>query len=136
MVVSEARVDKHNQQKAFLLVVVQAAVSGIISILTYLYSKEMALSLLVGGLICTLGCAGSALIAFRCSAIRPVKEVLAYLYLAEAGKFLIVAILFIVAFKSVVFLRESQNAILVFVSFMIVQSVSWVSLIASSKSSH
>ncbi len=119
-------VDKRDRRYAFLLVGTQGLVTIVISVLGWIHSRDAAISLLIGGGICTLGSGWLAFVGFRPSATRPAKEILASFYLGEIGKFLLVMILFILAFKKVAILKEPHNALLMFLAFIVVQSVVWL----------
>jgi ATP synthase protein I len=121
----EVNVDLRDRKNAFLLVAAQCAVSVALALCGWLYSADAAISLLTGGMICTVGSAWMAFVGFRKSATRPAKEILVSFYIGEIGKFLFVMILFIVAFRKLPLLRAPDNALMFFLAFILVQMVMW-----------
>jgi len=116
-------IDRRDRAKAFYLVGFQAMSVIAISMVGLIFAQQIAVSLLIGGMIGVAGSAWLAFIAFRPSGTRSAKEILVSFYLGEIGKFLIVMILFIVAFKLLALLRESRNALMLFLGFFSSQLV-------------
>jgi ATP synthase protein I len=111
-------IDKQDRIRAFRLVGFQALVVVAIALSGLVAQRQIALSLLAGGAIGLAGSAWLALLAFRPSATRPAKEILASFYIGEIGRFLIVMVLFILAFKQLAWLAEPRNALMLFLAFI------------------
>jgi len=116
-------IDRRDRANAFRLVGFQTASAMIVAAAGLVVQPHIALSLAIGGMIGVAGSTWLTFVAFRPSGTRPAKEILVSFYLGEIGKFLIVMILFIVAFKQIAFLREAQNALMMFLAFFISQLV-------------
>jgi len=114
-------IDRRDRAKAFRLVAFQAVMAVAIALMGLLAQPQIAIALLVGGAIGTAGGAWLAFVAFRPSGVRPAKEILTSFYIGEIGKILIVMIFFVLAFRQIVFLRESRNALMMFFGFFINQ---------------
>jgi len=116
-------IDRRDRMKALQWVGFQAVAVLVLAIAGLFVHVQIALSLLMGGAIGVTGNSWLAFVAFGPSGTRPAKEILASFYLGGIGKFLIVMILFIVAFRQIAFLREAQNALMMFLAFFISQLV-------------
>jgi F0F1-type ATP synthase assembly protein I len=101
----------------------QAISAVVLALIGLVFHPHIAEALLAGGMIGVAGSAWVAFVVFRPSGIHPAKEILVSFYLGEIGKFLIVTTLFIVAFRQAVFLRESRNALMLFLAFFSSQLV-------------
>lgn len=110
-------------QLANRLIFLQIAATVVLSATAMLISTEAAFSGLVGGGICVIGNTCFARAVFRPMASRPAKEVLVSIYASEIGKLVLVMVLFFTAFKSVVALQETQNALVMFIAFVAAQGV-------------
>ncbi|AUM13078.1 hypothetical protein Kalk_11870 [Ketobacter alkanivorans] len=103
----------------------QALVSTLIPVLVlFAVSKEAALAALAGGWTAVLANLYFAIQAFRFSGARASQEMVQAFYRGEAGKFVIVMLLFIAAFKLLPGVRES--AAYLFSAFFIVYGIAWV----------
>ena len=116
-------IDKQNRIKALRLVGIQLLVVMILALSGLVVRWQVATSLLAGGLIGVVGSAWLAWFAFRPSALRPAKEILASFYIGEIGRFLIVMVLFVLAFRQVAVLAEPRNALMLFLAFVASQVV-------------
>lgn len=97
----------------------QALVSTLIPVLVLLVvSKEAALAALAGGWTAVLANAYFAIQAFRFSGARSSQKMMQAFYRGEAGKFVIVMLLFMAAFKLLPGVRES--AVYLFSAFFLV----------------
>lgn len=115
----------------FQLVAVQFVIAAALGFAGLLFSHrvEIALSLLVGGLASGLANLWLALIAFRPSSNASPTRMLSAFYVGEAGKFAVVAVLFVLAFRRFEWLKEAGNALALFAGYLINQGVVWVSLL-------
>lgn len=103
----------------------QALVSTLIPVLVlFAVGKEAALAALSGGWIAVLANLYFAIQAFRFSGARASQEMVRAFYRGEAGKFVIVMLLFIAAFKLLPGVRES--AAYLFSAFFIVYGIAWL----------
>ncbi len=103
----------------------QALVSTLIPVLVlFAVSKEAALAALAWGWTAVLANLYFAIQAFRFSGARASQEMVQAFYRGEAGKFVIVMLLFIAAFRLLPGVRES--AAYLFSAFFIVYGIAWV----------
>ncbi len=109
---------------AVYVVGAQALVSTIIPVIVLLTAGERAaLAALAGGWIATLANLYFAVQAFRFSGARSSREMVRAIYRGEAGKFVIVMLLFIAAFKMLP--GVSDNAAYIFSAFFIAYGIAW-----------
>ena len=100
----------------------QALVSLLIpAIVLFAGGKEAALAALAGGWIAVLANLYFAIQAFRFSGARAARDMVRAFYRGEAGKFVIVMLLFIAAFKLLPGVRES--AAYLFSAFFVVYGI-------------
>jgi ATP synthase protein I len=111
----------------------QIVVTVLLSLLGCIFSSQVAIATLSGGLICSLANFWFALVAFRPELGKQPSQMLAAFYIAEVGKFLITALLFLYVFKTMTFSKDPHNAFLIFVTYALVQSIVWVFPLARSK---
>ncbi|MEC8813178.1 MAG: ATP synthase subunit I [Ketobacter sp.] len=103
----------------------QALVSTLIPVIVLCFvGKAAALAALVGGWIAVLANLYFAIQAFRFSGARASQNMVRAFYRGEAGKFVIVMLLFIAAFKLLPGVRES--AAYLFSAFFVVYGVAWL----------
>jgi len=103
----------------------QALISTLIPVIMLCVAgKEAALAALIGGWIAVLANLYFAIQAFRYSGARASLQMVKSFYRGEAGKFVIVILLFITAFKVLPGVRES--AAYLFSAFFVVYGVTWV----------
>ncbi len=86
--------------------------------------KNAALSALVGAWIATLANLYFALQAFRYSGARSSRQMVRAFYRGESGKFVIVMLLFIAAFKLLP--GVGDNAAYLFSAFFVVYGIAWI----------
>jgi ATP synthase protein I len=118
---------------ALHIVVAQVVVTGVLSLFGLLCSNQVAIAILSGGMICSLANFWLAIVAFRPALGKPPGQMLAAFYLGEAGKFLITAVLFLIAFKKTLLFKQPIYALLLFASYVVAQTMTWVYPLARSK---
>lgn len=121
--------------RAFALEIVAAQIvfSLGLSLFGLPFSMQAAIAILSGGMICSLANLWLAIAAFRPALGKPPGQMLAAFYSAEIGKFIIVAVLFLIAFKKTTLLKQPLNALLMFAAYAIVQCTAWAYPLARSK---
>jgi ATP synthase protein I len=121
--------------RAFALEIVaaQVVVSIGLSLAALLVSNQAAIAILSGGMICSLANFWLAIVAFRPALGKPPGQMLAAFYVAEIGKFVIVALLFLIAFKKTTLLKQPLYALLMFATYIIAQAVVLVYPLARSR---
>lgn len=123
---------------ALQLVAVQIVVTLALSILGFCFSgleisKHVAVAILCGGMICALANVWLALVVFRPALGKPPAQMLTAFYVGEVGKFIITAVLFLIAFKTSTLLKQPFYALLMFAAYMLVQCTAWAYPLARSK---
>ena len=88
-------------------------------------NDSVAISILIGGMIGVTANLWLALIAFRPALGAPTQRMLAAFYMGEFGKFIITAVLFLLAFKQIGFLKEAAYAATMIMAYVIVQVIAW-----------
>ena len=88
-------------------------------------NDSVAISILIGGIIGVTANLWLALIAFRPALGAPTQRMLAAFYMGEFGKFIITAMLFLLAFKQIGFLKEAAYAATMIMAYVIVQVIAW-----------
>ncbi len=117
---------------AIYVVGTQAALATIVPLLTLLLvSKTVALAALSGGWIATIANSYFALQAFRFSGAGASSQMISALYRGEAGKFVIVALLFVAAFRYMESARE--HAIALILTYAAVHCSAWCVLVMAAK---
>lgn len=113
--------DRHFAIKVFAT---QALLSSLIPLLTLLAANKMvALAALCGGWIATISNGYFIIQAFRYSGARASSQMIRAIYRGEAGKFVIAAVLFIVAFKNLESARE--HALTLILTYTAVHCSTW-----------
>lgn len=118
---------------ALQIVVAQAVVSAVLSLLGLVFSSQVAMAILSGGVICAFANLWFAIVAFRPALGKPPGELLAAFYVAEIGKFVVTALLFLLVFTRFLLFREAIYALLIFIAYALVQTMVWVYPLARSK---
>ncbi|MDX1692792.1 MAG: ATP synthase subunit I [Ketobacteraceae bacterium] len=109
---------------AIYMVGTQAALAITIPLVTlFLVSKTVALAALSGGWIATIANGYFAIQAFRFSGASASSQMIRAMYRGEAGKFVIVAVLFVAAFRYMESARE--HALALIMTFMAVHCSAW-----------
>jgi len=114
------------QDFALQMVAIEFAVSVLLAAGGFLIDDHIAFSLLIGGLVCTAANAWLAVVAFRPRLGESTGKMLAAFYTGELGKFLIVALLFVLAFRRLEWLKDADNALALFAGYLVAQTVVWV----------
>ncbi len=127
---SSRPVPKHVEPKgrafALQIVLAQVVVTCVLSLLGLVLNSQIAIVILSGGMISSLANLWLAIVAFRPALGKPPGEMLAAFYIGEIGKFVITALLFLVAFKQFALFRQANNALLIFITYALVQCTVWV----------
>lgn len=111
---------------ALQTVAVQLVTTLALGALGLAVEKQIAISLFVGGIICVTANLWLALVAFRPQLGAPPQKMLAAFYTGELGKFVITALMFLLAFKQIGFLKEAAYAATMILAYVIIQVVSWI----------
>lgn len=119
------QITQQGRQLARKILLAQAIVAVLLSSLGLLISNDVALSVLLGGMICVVSHGYLAMRAFRYAGARAAHEIVSSFYAGEAGKFLLVLVGFTLVFNFVEPVRESKNAVWLFIAYIAVQSVAW-----------
>ena len=101
----------------YSIVVFQLVLTVALALLAWIHSDVAARSAFLGGLTCAIPNAYFIWRAFRYSGARMSAQVVQSIYRAEAWKFVLTALCFIVIFQRV----ESLNVLALFAGFMTVQ---------------
>lgn len=110
---------------AYRVVGAQMAVAVLIPLLVWIASgKNAAIAALTGGGIAVLGNLYFAVQAFRFSGARASREMVQAFYRGEAGKFVIVMLLFAAAFHGLDGIRDT--ALYLFIAFILVYGIAWL----------
>ena len=105
----------------------QLTTTVVVSGLLYLVSPEKGISLFVGGAICVMGQAYFAMRVFQYAGARAADRVLNSFYAGEAGKFVLVIVMFALSFKFITLFSTPANALMLFLGYLMAQSVVWFS---------
>lgn len=89
-------------------------------------SVPIAVSILIGGNIGVVANLWLALVVFRPQLGAPPQKMLAAFYTGELGKFVITALLFLLAFKQIGFLGEAAYAATMILAYVMIQVVAWI----------
>lgn len=116
---------------ALELVLSQVIITGILSVIALVvsqngFSQKVGASVFIGGAICTLANLWLAVFAFRPALGSSPGKMLSAFYVAEIGKFIVTAVLFLLAFKQVTWLKQPTMALLMFAAYAMVQCSAWV----------
>ncbi len=87
---------------------------------------SIAISILIGGIIGVTANLWLALVVFRPALGAPTQKMLTAFYVGEFGKFIITAVLFLLAFKQIGFLKEAAYAATMIMAYVMVQVVAWI----------
>jgi ATP synthase protein I len=89
-------------------------------------NTQVAISLFAGGIICVTANLWLALVAFRPPLGAPPQKILAAFYVGELGKFVITALLFLLAFKQIALLKSAPYAATMILAYVLVQAIAWL----------
>lgn|GEM_PF-568843 len=126
-------VEPRGRAFALQIVAAQVVASCVLSLLGLVLSSQVAIAILVGGVICSLANFWLAIVAFRPALGKPPGEILAALYVGEIGKFVVTALLFLVVFTQFSLFKQPIYALLIFIAYALVQSMAWVYPLARSR---
>ena len=127
-----SRAEPKGRAFAVQIVAAQLAVCWVLALLGLIASNQVAIAILTGGMICSLATLWLAIVAFRPALGKPPGQMLAAFYLAELGKFIVTAVLFLLAFKTIPLLRQPRYALLLFAAYGLVQGTTWLYPLARS----
>jgi ATP synthase protein I len=106
---------------AQLVLTLVAAATGLV------ISHSIAVSIFIGGIIGVIANLWLALVAFSPRLGEPPQKMLAAFYSGELGKFVITAVLFLLAFKQIGFLKEAAYAATMILAYVMIQVVvTWI----------
>jgi ATP synthase protein I len=126
-------VEPKGRKFALQIVAAQVVVTGFLSLVGLMCSNQVAIAILSGGMICSLANFWLATVAFRPALGKPPGQMLAAFYVGEIGKFIITAVLFLIAFKKTALLKQPTYALLLFAAYALVQCTTWAYPLARSK---
>lgn len=111
---------------ALQLVATQLFFALLVGATGFLHSHQVAFSLFVGGMICVLANLWLALVVFSPALGEPVGKMLSAFYVGEIGKFVITALLFLIAFKKLALFKDTDHALFLLLGYVLNQSVVWI----------
>lgn len=111
---------------ALQTVAVQLLVTLVISALALAINNQIAISLFTGGIICVTANLWLALVAFRPPLGASTQKILAAFYVGELGKFVITALLFLLAFKQIALFKSATYAATMILAYVLVQAIAWL----------
>jgi len=120
-----SRAEPKGRAFAIEIVSAQVVVTAGLSLIALLASSKIALAILSGGMICSLANLWLAIVAFRPALGKPPGQMLSAFFVAEIGKFIITAVLFLIAFKQTTLLKQPLYALLMFAAYAMVQCSAW-----------
>jgi ATP synthase protein I len=125
---AESGMSRYLKGRGFALQIVAAQLLATLAIsaLGFAISKQIAFSLFAGGIICVTANLWLALVAFRPRLGAPPQKMLAAFYTGELGKFVITALMFLLAFKQIGFLKEAAYAATMILAYVMVQAIAWL----------
>jgi ATP synthase protein I len=129
---NSSRAEPKGRAYALQVVSAQVVVSFVFALMGLVFSSQVAIVILTGGMICSLANCWLAIVAFRPGLGKPPGEMLAAFYVGEIGKFVITGLLFLIVFKNVALARQSTYALLIFVTYALVQCTTWAYPLARS----
>ena len=97
------------------------------------FSKQTAIAILYGGAVCVLANLWLAVVAFRPAIGKTPAQMLSAFYVGEIGKFIITAMLFLIAFKTTTLFKQPLYALLMLFAYVLVQCTTWAYPLARSK---
>jgi ATP synthase protein I len=111
---------------ALRIVAAQLVVTLVAAATALAINESIAVVILIGGMIGVTANVWLALVAFRPRLGASPQKILAAFYTGELGKFVIVALLFLLAFKHIGFLRETLYAATMILAYVMIQVVAWI----------
>jgi ATP synthase protein I len=122
------RMSRYLNGRGFALqtIAAQFLATLLISALALAINIQAAISLFAGGIICVTANVWLALVAFRPVLGAPTQKILAAFYVGELGKFVITAVLFLLAFKQIALLKSAPYAATMILAYVMVQAIAWL----------
>ena len=130
---NSSRVEPKGRAFALQIVAAQVLVSCVLALVGLVFGSQVAIVILSGGMICSLANLWLAIVAFRPALGKPPGEMLAAFYVGEIGKFVVTALLFLILFKKFALFRQANNALLIFLTYALVQCTVWAYPLARSR---
>lgn len=128
-----SRTEPKGRAFALQIVAAQFVLTCVIGLLGLIFSVQVSIVVLSGGMICSLANLMLAIVAFRPALGAPPGQMLAAFYLGEIIKFVVTLLLFLIVFKKFAVVRQPSYAILIFLAYATVQCVAWVYPLARSR---
>ena len=128
-----SRIEPKGRAFALQIVTAQVLVTFVLALLGLVFSSQIAIVILSGGMISSSANLWLAIVAFRPALGKSPGEMLAAFYVGEIGKFVITALLFLIVFKNFVLFRQANYAFLIFLTYAVVQCTVWVYPLARSR---
>lgn len=111
---------------ALKVVTTQFVVTLMIGAAGLAINQQIAIALFTGGIICVTANLWLALVAFRPPLGASPQKILAAFYVGELGKFVITALLFLLAFKQIALLKHAPYAATMILAYVLVQAIAWL----------
>lgn len=111
---------------ALKVVITQFVVTLMIGAAGLAINQQIAIALFTGGIICVTANLWLALVAFRPPLGASPQKILAAFYVGELGKFVITALLFLLAFKQIALLKHAPYAATMILAYVLVQAIAWL----------
>jgi len=111
---------------ALQTVMTQFVVTLVIGAAGLAMNQHIAIALFTGGIICVIANLWLALVAFRPALGAPPQKILTAFYVGELGKFVITALLFLLAFKQIALLKNASYAAAMILAYVLVQAIAWL----------
>jgi ATP synthase protein I len=111
---------------ALQTVLIQFVATLVIGAAGLAINQQIAIALFTGGIICVTANLWLALVAFRPPLGAPTQKILAAFYVGELGKFVITALLFLLAFKKIALLTHAPYAATMILGYVLVQAIAWL----------
>ncbi len=104
----------------------QFLVVSLLSLVASIWETRVAVIFFMGGIISVLANLWFALVVFRPPLGSPPGRMLVAFYLGEAGKIIIVALLFVLVFKRVPWAKEVMMGLVLLTGFITSQLIAWI----------
>jgi len=104
----------------------QFLIVSLLSLAVSIWDQRIAVTYFMGGTISVLANLWFALMVFRPPLGSPPGRMLVAFYLGEAGKLLVIAILFVLAFKRVPWMRDDNMGLVLLTGFISSHLVAWI----------
>lgn len=119
---------KHLKGRTYALqmLAIQAVTVCLISFLACIWDQRVAITFFMGGMISLLANLWFALVVFRPPLGSPPGRMLTAFYLGEAGKLIIVALLFVLVFKRVPWVKGMEMGLVLLTGFISAQLIAWI----------